>query len=1022
MSNWQNTFHSLTIKAFCVLWAVWILIEYLSYHPYFVNAIVNHPYTGLLLKIGLIIGAFTGYFEYKRRKSPKKNLEIKYRGVVLFALTMAFALLILTAYIPLQGKMATVDLGTRLGYFVVFVSILLVAMFFIFLCAYGLGKIILDRLPLSYGPELPVLSIALGFSVLGFLLLLLAMAGLMQPIIIWILIGGIFALGIRQNAQFAFSVFLKPQVVKLQSVWSIPVLFIVLLLSATYLISAVKAYPVGYDGTMLYLNQANLISDYGGLPEGGDAFNWALIMSLGQILFGQPTISILLSHLMGLACFFGIFFVARKWLSAPYALLAAAIPYMSQYFGFHTMSDEKTDLAFLFFGIASFLFLFPQEEKEGGTFKKIPISLISWGLAGWVAGYAFGIKYTGLLLLISLGSIAFFRKGKEWAVLGYFLLALGGLFLLGVYRLAYLPLSPNQAHILGAILAVGGVVSMGAFRRKPAQLKSNIIAVGFMLLMAVVCYAPWAGRNISQRIGFNLMEMSASRDLGPDIVFQPAGVADDVVDSLQLLFPRHWEKLRARQEGGDSTDFFNDVRDSTAVRGVNNFTGPKEAEPLYDQGVYEEIMRYLGYEDGVLLYTSIPYDMTTNANFVGGNPRYLDIGFLFLAILPLLLMGIPGIKRSWLINLLLIPTMLAWVASNYFAQYSKGGIPNAADILADREGQFAAQPGGAGSFFWHIYEFLLNGFLQLMEALSGVFALGVAMPFAAGFFLLLLLFLGVYLLFRQRLKELDDSFKTFAVFLMIYGFSWLILGNAIVWYGFVFWTLLPILIVYFVLHPEKFMGPLNSTFSRVFLSGTVALFLFGGTLVSLTSPYLGRTADLLFPWQMVDFATNPNTTSKQVLRNYNPFFDKALTALNSDVSEKIYSVNTYLRYHIKENDQRVYNDVVLARFGEITARTGNDEAFIDVLKENGYKYILYDLGTPAVDQTPEKTLAEKCGRLVNLFIQSDKLELVVTDNYVIDNENGDKWVTLPTGEKFRGRGDLVGQVITPGSFALYKIK
>jgi hypothetical protein len=1032
MANLGKKIHIYLVQGICLIWALWVLLEYMAFHPDHWQAVVNTPHLSMLVKLAGILALGGIGLAFRRRRLKHPDYRFKYRGIAIFGLFFGICLVVLHDYILSQDRLEGVAMGLRLGYFSFTTLLYLLALFFLTLTAHGVGDRVVQQFPLRYAESHSYLAIAIGFSLIGILLLILAFFSLLIPVVVWPVVLACFAWGWKANVSFAKILFFQSREFKEKQQWPILLLGLILFIFSIQLIAAIKPYPIGYDGASLYLNQPHLISQYGGLPDYGHAFNWGVVMSLGEILFGQVPISILLSHLMGVFAFWGVFLVARKWLSAPFALLAAAVPLLSQYFGFHAMADEKTDLAFLFFGIAALLLVFPEgiKKKKPNWMVRSGLSKLGnyapvWILVGLVAGYAFGIKYTGLFLLLGLGVIPFYRNGKLLGALGYFLLAMSSVLLSGVYRLAYLPLSSSEALWLGSFLAIAGIVVLLVhFRRDLPAVLRPVGLVALMLLTAAIAYAPWGVRNVSQGAsGFSAI--TSANEAGPSLSWGTE-TAQTYTDEERAAMIAERARARAAEivaaRERDSLGIADPEEVPSVETELNLEESPKEEEiPVENTAVYEEVVRYLGYEQGLWLYTSIPYDLTTNVNIPFG--RYLDIGFLLLMLLPLLLLNKPEQKYSALFNSLLIILLLLWVASNYYAMHAiDGGVADVATVISERQALYASRSVEAPSIFWSVYQSGVSVFLSIAGLFSGLLIAGSQWSLGVVLALLFLVIVLCFALFNHRWRSGEGSYRILALFLWVYIFSWWLLGNGIVWYGFVFWALVPILIIKALAQPENFLGSASTGFSRYFLSAMVGLFLVLNTLVYVTNPITLGVRDQVFTWQFVDFATDPSTGKSGALNSFNPFFDPAIDHLNSDLSEKIYGVNTYFRYHIKENDRRFLNDVVLDRFDEITRQTERDEEFFDILKENGFGYVLYDLGTASVDKTPEQTLAAKCDRFLAILTRSDKVELLVTDNYVLDNENGDRWVRLPNGEQYRGRGDLVGQVISPGSFALYRIK
>ena len=297
--------------------------------------------------------------------------------------------------------------------------------------------------------------------------------------------------------------------------------------------------------------------------------------------------------------------------------------------------------------------------------------------------------------------------------------------------------------------------------------------------------------------------------------------------------------------------------------------------------------------------------------------------------------------------------------------------------------------------------------------------MGDHLSFSLVLLLLLGIFAGIYVLLREKIDQLSSGLKALLGFLLSFLFIWLILGNGIVWYAFPLWALLPVLLVYYFQRPEKLWGADYKGYVRYFFGVIFGLYILMNSLLYFTNPNFGGKPQALYSWQFVEHITKPGMDKEKVLQIFNPTFPKAIQELNANKEDKIYRVNTYLGYHIEENDKRVYSDNVLGRFAAITRTIDDDSQFIDILKDNGFRYILYDLSTPVIDQTAGQALREKTNKLISILINSDKVELAITDNYVADPN--DPIIVLPNGQRINGRADIVGKVAYLGSYVLYKI-
>ena len=757
-------------------------------------------------------------------------------------------------------------------------------------------------------------------------------------------------------------------------------------------------------------------------------------MSLGQIMFDSRTIAILLSHLMNFFCLAAIYRIARFWLQPAYALIAALIPFTTPYFGFHSLVDEKIDLAFTFIVLSSFLLLITPMingwfGKSGKKYQiqifrstwKISTSTYLLLLTGWIGGFAFGIKYTALFYLIALICTLFYNNGKRNAFAGALLLSIGSIFLLKIYRLAYLPVNSTSALILGlALTAVGVVLIFYSYKNNWSKLRAVVLQSSCIIGMAVLAYSPWIVKNISEHKALSIHSLTEGKELSPPILLTRFYDSKDKLGGLDHQLPNppyHYEKSFSK-----TTQIHQSPQAKFIKQGGNNYVKKKQLQETNatQQAAKEEIKRYLGYEPPFWLYSSLAYDMSMNVNIP--NLRYLDVGFLFLLFIPLLLLIDPTATRPLWAMLLLVAVAITWLALTLYSIYAPTGQSlELASIFENLVNYFNQHPGGNDSIFRRFYAALLGPILWLANQLGSVYrrCSTIAME---GIVTILLFFVGcLYLLLRNRLREMPQSFKLFLGFLLVYLLLWWLLGNAIIWYAMPLFVILPIVFVYLLQFPEKFMGVRFQRFSSIFIGLVLGLSLGINTLTYFTSSFPGDVDQkLLFRWPFVDFMTSGKTQEQDVLKYFNPLMKDALDIMNTEEYANIYKVNTHYGFHIKANDVRVFNDPVLEKFNFITSRLDDDSEFFDVLKANDFKYILFDLRTGSVDSSPEKSLRKKFINLADLLVTSNKVQLLITDNYVQDPNAS--IVKLPNGKKVNARQGLLGQTISLGNFALFEIR
>ncbi len=1032
----KNTLLSLIAKTGCVAWVLWVVLDYLAHHPYLTRSLAGVPYWGVLT-IFTLVGAGASFFVHRKLAAdPTATYSVGYRGLVLFLVVQACAALMLIAFAGVSF-LPPLSLVTRVGYFWVFSSVFLAALLLLTAVAYVTGNLILSRLREDLTGIYPLVSIALGCSLLGFGLVILGSFGLLTPWVLWPPVIGLLAWQWRAGSDFLIDTVWRPKQFSMGKWWVPLLLTLLFALLGFNWIAAFKTFPIGYDGSGLYLNTSELIAHGGRLPAGGQAFNWSVIMAAGDVLFGSRIVAILLSHLMNVFCLLITYRIARYWLDPAYALLAAAIPFVSPYFAFHGIVDEKIDLGFTFI-VLSGLALLVQAAQRGllqptnadrpplltlGGRWSISAGTFTVMVAGWLAGYAFGIKYTAIFYLVGLACWLFYVQGGKWNLAGIFLIALTFILATGIYKFGYLDLRRVPAAILAgvALLTAGGLFYRTWRMTGPAILSVSVKQFAIVLALFLLAYSPWAVKHLSEHGSFRISHLIEGKEAGPTLELSTEEGAGET-SWLGRTFTAPLQSARTLAAAATGRNPYARFAKQEQEQPAAEPEAEKSAAGRRNsQAVREEITRYLGYEKGSWLYTSLPYDLTMNNNVPGS--RYLTIGFIFLALLPLLFFVDERNIRPVRQRALLAVSGLVWLASCLVSIYHTPQFAfNAEGLQTGMTSYFNFHAGGGDSFFASFYFTAIQPLAWLADLLSPLYRLGSRVPLVVTLLLLLLICAGGYLLIRNRLAGLPPSFKAFCGFLFGYLFLWWIMGNGIIWYGMPIFVLLPIVIVYWLNRPERFMGPADARFSSLLFGGTIGLFMVLTTFQYFTSSFAGDTElHTVFRWPFVDYASNPTVKERDVLNSYSPILAEAIEIMNADESTKIYRVNTHYGFHIAANDVRVYNDPVLDKFDRITAELNDDSQFFDVLKAQGFTYIFFDLRTAGVDASPEQTLRKKFDRIIDQLTNSDKVALLLTDNFVAD-PTATAPIKMPNGKRAPAKMGLTGQTLYPGNIALFEIR
>ncbi|MEO0788877.1 MAG: hypothetical protein AAFY36_09455, partial [Bacteroidota bacterium] len=439
-----------------------------------------------------------------------------------------------------------------------------------------------------------------------------------------------------------------------------------------------------------------------------------------------------------------------------------------------------------------------------------------------------------------------------------------------------------------------------------------------------------------------------------------------------------------------------------------------------DEGRYEELQRYLGYERGLGLYISLPYDVTMNTNISGS--RYVEVGFLFMLFFPLLLfLGRPSFKRLLTVGLPAFVLAMVWLGLSTISVYAPDGNWDAGLASERLQALFAAQPNGEGSLLSSLYQIFWSIVSGLASTLAPLYQTGMELGTLGSMLILLVLSALVYALLRPRLAQMDGGIKALGGFTFIYLLLWWMLGNGIVWYAMPVFVILPILVVHFLEKPESLEGEGLTKSSRWLMSGLIGLTVVLNMAYYFTSSFPTdiENKEGLFRWPFIEYISNPSASESDIYEFFNPVLDDVVRTLNTDDEALVYRVNTFYGFLIENNDQRVFSDPTLDKFNYLTSRMTDQSEFFDLLQEEGFRYILLDLRMHMTDQTPEKTLTAKYIRLADLLLRSEKVRLLHTDNYVA-NPNG-RQIRTPNGQLVNASQGLRGQTVSLGTMALFQL-
>lgn len=554
---------------------------------------------GVLIPV-LLLGAFlvlaSSFARYINRNNEVISLAwrpLSFAGVIglfiSFILTVYYAVSPFTATLIgqlTQGR--TTELGwtsmlwSFWGYALPIMLFLLVLTLFVAVIGYR----IFDLLKWEWEQRLErmVLSVGLGTVTLISILAIIAILGGFNITVVSLIfvVGLIF--GWKQWSGVLKDFLWEPVEIELAYnrinwLWGLVLLTVI----SFNIIDLIRPFPIGWDDLGVYMNLPRQIVMKEALLKGVTGQAFMLITSLGYMFGGVATWAMFLSWWGGIMAIWALYLLGKRFVSSEAGMLMAVVMYSLPMIMHQSFADMKLDLPLFFFIVISFYTLFKALElhQEG--------SRDNWwlGLSGLFWGMALAVKITTALALFPIFILIAWRYGNRW-----WAFALGFL-LNAVYFYQFVVVADfstaTRALISSTSLIVAGLFVVIALVKK-SKPKLWLKSLGFVLAGITLVWLPW---------GYKVLVDTPTWSVNNFLV--------TVLYGGQSPAPQiAWEKI------GTSP-------------AACTFTGTNE-----------ELGRYIGNETNLFQkYTSVFWDLTMNINQAG---FYVDISFLFLALIPLLLL------------------------------------------------------------------------------------------------------------------------------------------------------------------------------------------------------------------------------------------------------------------------------------------------------------------------------------------------------------------------------------------------
>ncbi len=301
---------------------------------------------------------------------------------------------------------------------------------FILILGFLFELLVLGRFALSFfrpNPRHPLIevmaSVGVGVGCLIAILWVLALLHLYTATVGWILMIAIPIIGWRHALHWV-QCFFSAEWDVAESWYSVTLLLGWLLISylACNFLTVVRPFPIGWDDLGRYLNHPHLLVSYGHFIPQMATFQWEYLTSLGFLLLGYDavsgaTLAMMINWTAGLLAVMAVYTFGLVFLGKRGGLLSALLYYTLPLVGHFSFADMKIDNAVFTMGalssLAFFLALFPthgeaqsQQEEEVNA-PSTPPDGKYMALAGFFGGFAFAMKPTAVMTIMSLATTLF---------------------------------------------------------------------------------------------------------------------------------------------------------------------------------------------------------------------------------------------------------------------------------------------------------------------------------------------------------------------------------------------------------------------------------------------------------------------------------------------------------------------------------------------------------------------------------------------------------------------------------------
>ncbi len=491
-----------------------------------------------------------------------------------------------------------------------------------------------------------LLSLALWFFSFVFLITTIGILGFYNIWVVLLILGGFIAYSYKEiiaafNWVTDYSIELDVTEWNYMKLISSELLFIIsTLIISTTLINIIRPFPIWWDDLWAYMNYPHLFAEAGSIISIWWMRSWEVFTGIGYI-FSWPTQAFFLNSIWGILSFIVLILVIgdlikttspnkKSFFNVP--MLLATIFISMPMVVFQQAKDMKLDAWLFFLSVITLYLLFKyylnKQKYENLEMKKWwGILFVVWLLL-W---FAFTIKFTSLLLISWALALVFFSRlwfaWLIWYISIYFAIFTKA----DLWKKMNVVVNPDKIPWFETKFAIIfwllwlWFIAYQFLKTEKSTINRFLKELAIIFVWIIIAILPWWVKNI----------VSSYPDIWVSAVLSWKSESF-VMDKTLLKTSEELQKIEEE----------------------------KKAQRLASDGTIwnEDWWRYLGYEKWINNYIKLPWNLTMQVNQKG---EFTDIWFIFLALLPVILLFLPYRKKNYafLIVIFLLLELLIFVKS-----------------------------------------------------------------------------------------------------------------------------------------------------------------------------------------------------------------------------------------------------------------------------------------------------------------------------------------------------------------------